>query len=197
MDTIKTSKNNELEQQFNQQRMINDKLLRKYVIARTKNVPYEYLYILFAAVMAIGFGIAAHQHLSLQWPVIVTTCFALLLTALYKLIISLPLSKGNIIMMDSKDLQHKLLQYKKRNVIGSICAMLIITTMLLWLAFELRYIFIWHFSSFENNDKIGVFVFTITIVITIIIVLTSIYDSYSTSRNIDSIVEDINELKIN
>lgn len=196
MDTLETTKNNELEQQFDQQRVINDKLLRKYIIARTKSIPYDFLSFLLAAVMIIGLGIIAHHYLYLEWPVIVTICSALVLTALYKLIISLPLSKGNITMMCSNDLPHKLLQYKKRDFIGSTCAMIILTATLVWLAFELHDVCTWHFSNFENNDKIGALVFFLTIVVTIIIALAGIYDIYSTSKNIDSIVEDINELKI-
>ena len=196
MDTVETTKHNELEQQFNQQRIINDKLLRKYVIARTKNIPYEYLVILFGAVILMVFGIAAHQHFGLQWPVIVAVCSALVLTALYKLFIALPISKGNITTTQTKDLQHKLLQYKKRDVIGSTCAMLILAATLVWLAFELRYVFTRHYSIFENNDERGAFVFFVTIAAVIIIVLGSICEIYSTSKDIDSIVEDINELKI-
>lgn len=196
MDTLETTNNNELEQQFDQQRIINDKLLRKYIIARTKSIPYEFLSLLLAAVLTLGLGIIAHHYLYLEWPVIVAICSALVLTALYKLIISLPLSKGNITMMCPNDLPHKLLQYKKRDIIGSTCAVLIVTATLVWLAFELRDVCTWHFSRFENNDEIGDLFFFLTIVVTIIIALAGIYDIYSTSKNIDSIVEDINELKI-
>ena len=196
MDTLETTKNKEMEQHLNHQKEINDKLLHKYVIARTKNIPYEYIPILICAIIALGLGIAANLQFGMRWSVIVTVCSAFLLLALYKLIISLPLSKGNITMMNLQVLQHTLLQFKKRNIIGSICFMFIITASLVWLAFELRYIFTRRFLQFKIDESSGVFAFIVTIAFALIIALTFVYDIYTTSEDIDSIVEDINSLKI-
>lgn len=186
-ETVQTS---EMEQQVNHQKEINDKLLHKYVIARTKYISSNSMAKIVLVILIIVLGIIAKVAFNLDWPAIVAVCLSLTAAVIYDLIISLPLSKGNLEVASSQDFQGILLKHKKYDIIGTAVYLPLMTAAVVWFAFELRDSFVLRHEGAEN------FIFWAVIVYSLMVVVAVIVDTSNKSKDIDSIVEDIKELKI-
>ena len=123
-------------------------------------------------------------------------CLSVLLFEFYKLIISTPLSKGNLTVTNSRDLQNTLLQFKKRRSISYCIFLPIITAALIWFAFEMREAFTERLLGFSIDETKGNIIFGAIILLTVLSLLLNVTTTYSTLKDIDNIVEDINELKL-
>ena len=203
METLETTQGVGNEQQLHnqeevilRQRKINDKLLHKYVISQVEDFTSDKIVIIIGSIILIGIGVWACLRFHLQWSVVMAVCSLFTLAGLYDIIISIPLSKGNLTVTSSQSLQHTLLQYKRRDIIGTVIFLIPITVALMFLAFELREVFILRFWGIKIADELGNFAFVITVFLTLIIVCVSVANTCATSKKIDDIIEDIHEFII-
>lgn len=196
MENPTTLQNSELEQQIRRQKEVNEKLLRKYVIAQTRSFFGGQYGIFIFCVVLVALGIFANLQFDLKWTVIVAICSAFFMGGLYNLIITLPLTKGNLTISSIHNLQPTLLRYKKCDLIGTAILLPILTALLIWLAFELYDLFTDHFWVSEIDKRKGIVASVYTILFTLLIVIGGIYDTYSKAKAIDDLVADIEECKL-
>lgn len=179
----------EKEQQITQLKSVNEKLLRKYIIVRTKGYrgfPAFSLLLLYLGVFLISVK-------GLNWSIIVSILFSLIIGLVYFIIIRLPLSKGNLSVTPIQKLKPTLLKYRKLDIIGTTIFLLIITATLIWLAIELYSIYTIRFWFIEIDNRVGKIAYQATILITLIIILSTIISTYQDSDDIGSLVADIDE----
>lgn len=196
MENSTTLQNYELEQQICHQKEVNEKLLRRYIISQTRS-SFGGQFALFAlCLLFVTLGVFANLQLGLKWQVIVATCSTILIWGLYNLIITLPLTKGNLTTTSIQNLQPTLLRYKKCDLIGTAILLPILTALLIWLAFELYDLFTDHFWVSETDKRKGIVASSYTIIFTLLIVIGGICSTYSGTKAIDDLVADIEECKL-
>ena len=195
MENSATLQNGEMELIISRQKVVNDKLLRKYVIARTSNYGGLSAFFLLCFPLVL-IGIMAHQLFGLEWPVIIAICSLFFVIGIYSLIISIPLNEGNLITTSIPNLQPTLLKYKTRGVIGGTILLSILTFLFLWLAFEVYYLFSDHFLGIEIDNRKGIIASGVVIIFMALIVILGFYTIYKTSKDIDNLVADIEECKL-
>lgn len=195
MENLTSMQNTGIEQQISYLKEVNDKLLRKYIIAQTKDYFGDQFVLFATGILFVVLGIFANQQFGLKWPVIVAICSTFFLGGLYYLIISLPLSKGNLTITNIQNLQPTLLKYKKCDIIGTAILLPVITGLFIWLAFELYDLFTERIWIFEIDNRPGVYASVITIIFTLLLIFSGIYSTYNSSKHIDSLVVDIEECK--
>ena len=195
MENSTTLQNPGMEQQISLLKEVNDKLLRKYIMAQTRNFFGQQYGLFLICILFVALGIFANLQFGLKWPVIVAICSTFFIWGLYYLVISLPLSKGNLSITNIENLQPILLKYKKCEIIGTTILLPIITTLFIWLAFELYDLFTDRIWIFEIDNRYGIVASVITIIFTLILILSAIYTTYNSSQYIDSLVAEIEECK--
>ena len=196
MENSTSLQNPGMEQQISHQKEVNEKLLRKYVISQTRSYSGEQYSYFLVCLLLIALGVYANLQFGLKWQVIVAICSTFFIGGLYYLFISLPLTEGSLTITDIANLQSALLRYKKCDLIGTTIFLTIITALFIWLAFELYDIFTERFWKFEIDNRKGIFAAMATIGLTVIMVLLSIVSTYFSSKNIDDLVADIEECKL-
>ena len=187
-------KNSEAEHQINHLKIVNDKLLHRYVIARTESFPNGISHIM-VSILLMGLGIWCHFEFGLNWSVIVAVCLTVLIVGLFEMLNAYPLSKGRLTITSTPDLQRTLFRYKKWCLIGTAVFLPLIAAVFLWLAFELRYVFTKIFLGFVIDDRLGMGVFVVTILLTLIQIGEIVSNTYSTSKTIDNLVAEIEEFR--
>jgi hypothetical protein len=200
----KPMENNEMKQSFEAQqvghlKVVNDKLLHKYVAEVTDARWRETLWLApLYVIVFIPLGILANLKIGLNWPVIITFWACCFCTFLCDIINTYPLSKGSIIITPAHALRETLLKYGWRDRVSTAIYLPIVLGIFIWLAFELRHTLNYHVLGLEIQDKISDFVFWVTLFTGFIIVLGSIIQTYySTSRLINRLVADIDDLNCN
>ena len=195
MENSTTLQNPGMEQQISHLKEVNDKLLRKYVISQTRTYFGDQYGYFLACLFFIALGVYANLQFGLKWQVIVAICSTFFIEGLYYLVITLPLTKGNLTITNIAKLQPTLLKYKKYDMIGTIIFLTITIALFTWLAFELYDIFTDRFWKFEIDNRKGIFAAMATIGFTVIVALLSIVSTYFSSKHIDNLVADIEECK--
>ena len=189
----------ETQQQVDNLKEINDKLLHKYV---AKVTDAQWNQILCAApvcvILVVFLGILANQEFGLNWPVIIAVWTCCICTFLCDIINAYPLSKGCITITPAHALRETLLKYGWRDRVSTAIFLPIIMGVFIWLAFELRHALNYHFLGLEIRDKIGDLVFWGTLLVGFVSVLGAMINTFhSTSGLINSLVADIDDYNCN
>lgn len=194
MANSETVQSSEMEQQESHQIENNDKLLNKYVIARTNYFPSSSKALIVSACSLTGFillGLGAIVLLDVQWPVIVALCLVIVASCISELIIAIPLGKGNLTVASSQDLKRILLDYKKHDLISSAIFIPLWIAVSVWLAFALRDI------SFVKSEGLENYAFWCTLAVFSIPTVGDIISTCYRSKTIDSIIEDVEKRNYN
>lgn len=189
----------EAQQQVSHLKVVNDKLLHKYVAEVTDAEWRGALWIApICIILIIPLGIIANLIIGLNWPVIIAFWACCFCTILCDIINAYPLSKGSIIITPAQALRETLLKFGWRDRVSTAIYLPIVLGVFIWLAFELRHTLNYHVLGLEIQDKISDFVFWGTLFGGFISVIGSIIQTYySTSRLINSLVADIDEYNCN
>ena len=196
METTNNVELKDLEQKINSQQMTNEKLLRKYVIARTGSFCDSVTPLIFFTILITSLAIWAHFQFDLKWPIIIAVCLVFFFKLLFEIVSTIPLSKGNLIVTKVSELQPKLLKYKKSNLLFYSIFIPVFIGILVWLAFELRDIFANHFLGIEYDKNPGQFAFVITIGAALAGLIGLVSELFSKSKAVDKLVAEIDELKL-
>ena len=188
----------ELEQKIDSQQMINEKLLRKYVIARTEDFSSSggIVALVLLSVFLVVLGLLGHFKFDLKWPVIIAICSAVIIALLFEIHNRFPLSKGNLAITKISDFQPTLLKYKKSNLLFYSIFTPVFIGLFVWLAFELRTIFTKDLWGLEYDARFANFVFMLVIIFTIMMLIALVVDMFTKSRAVDRLVAEIDELYI-
>ena len=194
MANSETVQSSEMEQQESHQIENNDKLLNKYVIARTNFLPSSSKLLIgsaFVLTVLILLGIVAIVVLDVQWPAIVALCLVAIFSCISDVIIAIPLGKGNLTVASSQDLKRILLDYKKHDLISSAIFIPLWIAVSVWLAFAVRDI------SFVKSEGLENYALLSTLAVFLIVPVGASISTYFRSKKIDSIIEDVEKRNYN
>ena len=189
----------EMQQQVSNLKAANDKLIRKYVAEKMSSAWNNAVSSPVAIILIfVPLGIFANLEIHLRWPVIIAFWLCWLLFGMCDIFNAYPISKGSIIVTPANKLRQTLLNYCKRDRITTAICLPLLLGVFIWLAYELRLAFKYHFFSFEMSNTIANAAFWITIIIGIICALASlIVTYYVTPKKINELVAEIDELNGN
>jgi len=184
--------------QEQQLRQLNDKLLHKYVSAHIKEVWTSVLLGRIALfIILVICGISANIYLDLQWPVIIAFLLFTLAGIASCLFFETKIKDFHDPSIPIMTIKHELQQYATYLKIRLLALLVILPTLFVWLAFELREVLTTSFLSIDIDTDIADIVFFVTIAIGIILPLIYFYEHLMEILTINKLVKDIDTYDAN
>ena len=189
----------ETQQRIDNLKAVNEKLLRRYLVEKTKSYWENALGALIVSIVfCVTFGIVANRIIQLGWPVIIVFSIILITITACDAYNAYPLSKWNIALTPVHELRQTLVKFGKRDRITVAVLLPFFLVGAIWLAFELREAFYNNYYSEMSYDVTGDFAFWCCVLVGVMGVVGSlIYTYYLIPKRISELIAEIDELNGN
>jgi len=173
-------------------RQLNDQLLHKYIISKTKYFWMNALTLgIFLFLFVLIGGFFANKYIGLQWPVIIVILVTILAGTITSLIYNYKLSESELGSMPIMNVRKRLQNHISYLRIGMYIGLIVVPILFVWLAFQVREALTVSFLSVTIDDTDASIFFYIILAIGFISTIAIVPDIISRISLMNSLIRDI------